>query len=154
MMDFDKLMKLDDLITEIEINQGRANTMASIIDQDYFELDNDNCKILYFKKAGIEHGILSDYVWKNVELINKARELLNGGTELCKRMILVPLEQYNHMIESYDKAMSKLQEIKEQLKDMKPQDDDVSQELKLYDLMDKNNCDREVAELLLQDEEV
>ena len=84
MMDFDKLMKLDDLITEIEINQGRANTMASIIDQDYFELDNDNCKILYFKKAGIEHGILSDYVWKNVELINKARELLNGGTELCK----------------------------------------------------------------------
>ena len=71
-----------------------------------------------------------------------------------QRMILVPVEQYNHMIESYDKAMSELQEIKEQLKAMKPQDDDVSQELKLYDLMDKNNCDREVAELLLQDEEV
>ena len=84
MMDFDKLMKLDDLITEIEINQERANTMASIIGQDYFELDNDNCKILYFKEAGIEHDILSDYVWKNVELINKAHELLNGGTELCK----------------------------------------------------------------------
>lgn len=85
MMDIDKLMKLDDLITEIEINQERANAMASIIDQDYFELDNDNCKILYFKKAGIEHDILSDYVWKNVELLNKARELLNGGTELCKK---------------------------------------------------------------------
>lgn len=71
-----------------------------------------------------------------------------------QRMILVPVEQYNHMIESYDKAMKELQEVKEQLKAMKPQDDDVSQELKLYDIMDKNNCDREVAELLLQDEEV
>lgn len=71
-----------------------------------------------------------------------------------QRMILVPVEQYNHMIESYDKAMSELHEVREQLKAMKPQDDDVSQELKLYDLMDKNNCDREVAELLLQDEEV
>lgn len=71
-----------------------------------------------------------------------------------QRMILVPVEQYNHMIESYDKAMEELHEVREQLKAMKPQDDDVSQELKLYDLMDKNNCDREVAELLLQDEEV
>lgn len=84
MMDSDKLMKLDDLIAEIEINQERANTMASIIDQDYFELDNDNCKILYFKTAGIELDILSDYVWRNMELLNKARELLDGGTELCK----------------------------------------------------------------------
>ena len=70
-----------------------------------------------------------------------------------QKMILVPVEQYNRMIESYDKAMEELQEVKE-LKAMKPQDDDVSQELKLYDIMDKNNCDREVAELLLQDEEV
>ncbi len=36
---------------------------------------------------------------------------------------------------------------------MKTQDDDVSQELKLYDLMDKHNCDRDVAELLLQGQE-
>lgn len=71
-----------------------------------------------------------------------------------QKMILVPVEQYDRMIESYDKAMEELQEVKEQLKAMKPQDDDVSQELKLYDIMDKNNCDREVAELLLQDEEV
>jgi hypothetical protein len=31
------------------------------------------------------------------------------------------------------------------------QDDDVAQELKMYDLMDKHGCDRDVAELLLQD---
>lgn len=31
--------------------------------------------------------------------------------------------------------------------------DDVEREIKLYNLMDKHNCDREVAELLLQDQE-
>ncbi|MDR2024490.1 MAG: hypothetical protein LBQ71_14870 [Hungatella sp.] len=32
-------------------------------------------------------------------------------------------------------------------------DDDVEREIKIYDLMDKHNCDRDVAELLLQDQE-
>ena len=32
--------------------------------------------------------------------------------------------------------------------------DDVEQEIRLYDVMDKHNCDREVAELLLRNEEV
>ena len=32
-------------------------------------------------------------------------------------------------------------------------DDDVEHEIKLYELMDKHNCDRDVAELLLQDQE-
>jgi hypothetical protein len=33
------------------------------------------------------------------------------------------------------------------------QDSDVTQEHKLYDLMDKRNCDRDIAELLLQDQQ-
>ncbi|WP_313341163.1 hypothetical protein [Lacrimispora sp.] len=33
------------------------------------------------------------------------------------------------------------------------QNSDVTQELKLYDYMDKHNCDRDVAELLLRDQE-
>ncbi|MEY8356979.1 hypothetical protein AALB39_27045 [Lachnospiraceae bacterium 54-53] len=70
-----------------------------------------------------------------------------------QRMILVPVEQYNHMIESCDKAMEGLQEVKGQLKAMKYQDDDVAQELQLYEIMDKHNCDRDVAELLFQDRE-
>ncbi len=69
-----------------------------------------------------------------------------------QKMILVPIDQYNRMIESYDKAMEELQEVREQLKAMKPQEDDVSQELKLYDLMDKHDCDRDIAELLLRDQ--
>ncbi|WP_024295619.1 hypothetical protein [Lacrimispora indolis] len=70
-----------------------------------------------------------------------------------QKMILVPVEQYNCMIENYDKAMEELQEVKGQLKAIKHQDDDVAQELKLYEIMDKHNCDRDVAELLFQDQE-
>lgn len=32
-----------------------------------------------------------------------------------QKMILIPVEQYNRMIESYDKAMEELQEVREQL---------------------------------------
>lgn len=70
-----------------------------------------------------------------------------------QKMILVPVEQYSRMIESYDKAMEELQELREQLKAMAGQDEDVAQELKIYEVMDKHNCDRDVAELLLRDQE-
>lgn len=70
-----------------------------------------------------------------------------------QKMILVPVEQYNRMIESYDKAMEELYEVREQIKAIKSLDDDVSQEIKLYEVMDKHGCDRDVAELLLQDQE-
>lgn len=33
------------------------------------------------------------------------------------------------------------------------QDSDVTQELKLYEVMDKHGCDRDVAEILLRDQE-
>ncbi len=79
------------------------------------------------------------------------------------RMILVPVEQYNRMIESYDKAMEELKEVKDQLKAMKDRDNVVVQETKvdeildreiaLYELMDRYNCDRDVAVLILQDQE-
>lgn len=130
-----------------------------------------------------------------------------------QRMILVPIEQYNRMIERYGKAPEELQEVREQLKATAiqneiekalynkindddrqvlyaimdrgygimvaicvafrygimqgkraeryrkkksgkfNQDSDVTHELKLYGVMDKHNCDRDVAELLLRDQE-
>lgn len=36
-----------------------------------------------------------------------------------QRMILVPVDQYDRMIESYDRAMKELQELKEQLQALK-----------------------------------
>lgn len=130
-----------------------------------------------------------------------------------QKMILIPVEQYSRMIESYDKAPGGLQDVREQLKATAiqneiekalynkindddrqvlsaienrrysimvaicvafrygimqgkraernrkkksgrfNQDSDVIQELKLYEVMDKHNCDRDVAELLLRDQE-
>ena len=130
-----------------------------------------------------------------------------------QRMILIPVEQYSRMIESYDKVPGELQEVREQLKAATiqneiekalynkindddrqvlyaimdrgygimvaicvafrygvmqgkraernrkkksgrfNQDSDAIQELKLYEVMDKHNCDRDVAELLLRDQE-
>lgn len=68
-------------------------------------------------------------------------------------MKLVPADQYDRMLESYDKAMEELREVKAQLKAMSDaQVDDAARELKLYNLMDNQECDRDTAELLLQDD--
>ncbi len=85
MVDSNKLRELDDLISDMELNQERAHVMAFIIDQNYFDLDEDSFKLHYFQNASIEHDILFDYVVANVELLNKAREMLNGGIELCRK---------------------------------------------------------------------
>ena len=67
------------------------------------------------------------------------------------QMIMIPEERYNRMVESYDKAIEELREVKAQLKALRDaQADDVACELKLYDLMDEQECDHDTAELLLQ----
>lgn len=68
-------------------------------------------------------------------------------------MIMIPEERYNRMLESYDRAQEELRELRKQLAAVEVSRDDVARELKLYDLMDDLGCDRDEAELLLQDEE-
>ena len=69
------------------------------------------------------------------------------------QMIMIPEERYNRMVESYDRAQEELREIRKQLAEAEVSYDDVARELKLYDLMDDLGCDRDEAELLLQDED-
>ena len=69
------------------------------------------------------------------------------------QMIMIPEERYNRMVESYDRAQKELRELREQLAAVGVSCDDVARELKLYDVMDDLGCDRDEAELLLQDEE-
>lgn len=69
------------------------------------------------------------------------------------QMIMIPEERYNRMVESYDRAMEVLRELRKQLAAADVSCDDVAHELKLYDIMDDRGCDRDTAELLLQDEE-
>lgn len=69
------------------------------------------------------------------------------------QMIMIPEERYNRMVESYDRAQEELRELRKQLAEAEVSCDDVARELKLYDIMDDRGCDRDTAELLLQDEE-
>lgn len=69
------------------------------------------------------------------------------------KMIMIPEERYNRMLESYDRAQEELRELRKQLAEVEVSRDDVARELKLYDLMDDLGCDRDEAELLLQDQE-
>ncbi len=45
-----------------------------------------------------------------------------------QKMILIPVERYSRMIESYDRAIEELQEVRQQIKAMIPQEDEVSRE--------------------------
>ena len=45
-----------------------------------------------------------------------------------QRMICIPSDQYNRMLESYDNAMRELQELKEQLQAMKEDDGTVCED--------------------------
>lgn len=68
-------------------------------------------------------------------------------------VIMIQEERYNRMLDSYDKAMEELRTIKAQLKAISGSADDVAHELEVYDMMDKQECDRDTAELLLLDRE-
>lgn len=69
-----------------------------------------------------------------------------------QKMILIPADQYDLMLKSYDRAMEELHLIRELMESMNVLDDVVRQ-LKLYELMDKHDCDMDTAELLLEDQE-
>ena len=77
MTDHDKLLKLDDLILELEISQEKACVMASNIDQEYFDLSEDSHKLHYFNHYGIEFDILFDYVCRIGDQLEEIRKLLN-----------------------------------------------------------------------------
>ena len=68
------------------------------------------------------------------------------------QVIMIPEERYNRMVESYDRAQEELRELRKQLAAVEVSRDDVAHELKLYDLMDEQECGRDTAELLLQDD--
>ena len=76
MTDKEKLLKLDDMILELEIAQERARVMASDIGQEYFDLDDDRYKLYYFKQTDIKFDILQDYIVKVDDMLAEIRKNL------------------------------------------------------------------------------
>lgn len=81
MSERDKLRKLDDMISSMEIFQKRAHIMAAAISNDFFDLTDDGFKLFYFDTADTKFDILFDYVNRNTELLREIRALLDDG---CK----------------------------------------------------------------------
>lgn len=73
MTDKEKLLKLDDMILELEIAQERARVIASDIGQEYFDLDDDRYKLYYFKQTDIKFDILQDYIVKVDDMLAEIR---------------------------------------------------------------------------------
>ena len=76
MTDKEKLLKLDDMILELEIAQERARVIASDIGQEYFDLDDDRYKLYYFKQTDIKFDILQDYIVKVDDMLAEIRKNL------------------------------------------------------------------------------
>lgn len=69
-----------------------------------------------------------------------------------QKLITISQEQYDCMLKSYDEVMEELYDLRERLKSLTATQDDVAEELRIYELMDGMGCGRDEAELLLQDE--
>ena len=76
MKDSEKIRILDDEIMNLEIIHERIKLMGDNIDQDYFSLNDDYCKLHYFDKAKIESDIISDYVSQMSDRLKKIRRML------------------------------------------------------------------------------
>lgn len=74
--DSTNLRLLSDMIFNLSIDQERAAVIADEIDQNYFELDDDSCKCLFFEKTGIEFDILEDYIIRMGKALNEINKML------------------------------------------------------------------------------
>ena len=76
MKDSEKIRILDDGITDLAIVHEKIAVMVDRIDQEYFNLRDDYCKLHYFAEAKIELDIISDYVIRMGNELKKNRRML------------------------------------------------------------------------------
>ena len=101
-------------------------------------------EVLANKAKVIIDDVNQGYFCEKIESLKDAWRVLppyydNAGTKV---------NIANDIIFELVKALSNLRSVLDA-----DNEDDVEREIKIYDLMDKHNCDRDVAELLLQDRE-
>ena len=84
--DQQSLQKLDELVTEMEIVQEKAQVITGDLVGGYFDFtENEKAFIqFYHHNAGVKSNISLDYVCKMRELIDSARNLLNSVWDTLK----------------------------------------------------------------------
>lgn len=73
----EKLIEIDNLVLDLGVSHNKARKMGNVIANDYYDLDDDSCKLAFFDMAGVLHNILTDYLFESDALLKKIREILD-----------------------------------------------------------------------------
>ncbi len=76
MKNTEKIRILDDVIFNLSIYQERVVLMTDYIDQEYFELKDDDEKLYCFYRTEIMFDILLDYITLINEKLTETREMI------------------------------------------------------------------------------
>ena len=76
MTDQERIMRLQDLVAEMDGQQQKVKLMAGNLD-DYFDLQDDSIRHIMFGRASTECDIVLDYVHEVTKLLEQAKELVN-----------------------------------------------------------------------------
>lgn len=72
----EKMIEISNRLQELSIFQERAFTICDEINQDYFDLDKDVDKLLYFERYRIMNDILFDYLVRMDEQIGNLQRFI------------------------------------------------------------------------------
>ncbi|EXG87940.1 hypothetical protein K413DRAFT_4845 [Clostridium sp. ASBs410] len=88
------------------------------------------------------------------EIIYECLQMTNEGYQEYKVNIMKGVVETNapYILKFFQVVFEIIDEHRD-TREVENQDDDVAQEVNLYEVMDKHGCDQDVAELLLQDQE-
>lgn len=76
MTDQERIMRLQDLVSEMDMQQQKVKLMAGNLD-DYFNLQDESIRRLMFGRASTECDIVLDYIHEVTKLLEQVKELVN-----------------------------------------------------------------------------
>jgi len=76
-----KEIQISNILIEIEIAQKKARVTLDTLLQTYFEMTEDSQKY-YHERAGVQSGIVMDYVLEIGELAEKLQTCLDQGNNI------------------------------------------------------------------------
>lgn len=86
---FDKITRIDEALTEIELAQGKAFTICDDLSQEFFgEADPKEYMLkAYYNEAKIKNNITHDYLYRIEDVIKELRSALQAIEEDYKNDI-------------------------------------------------------------------
>lgn len=76
MTDQERIMRLQDLVAEMDMQQQKVKLMAGNLD-GYFDLGDGSIRRIMFDRASTECDIVLDYIHEVTKLLEQVKELVN-----------------------------------------------------------------------------